>query len=129
MTNEELAQHWKVSLKEAQNISDIINHQYSVDLVPVHGETSDFWQVVLRAYDGRNHYILMEEGTRFYDKSQAIVLGTHWAQKIKISDGQADLMGVPKDAFLAINPINGYNQAIEQQTSARKTICPDRQHD
>ena len=130
MTNEELAQRWNVSLNDAKNISNIINYLYSVELVSKHKNSSDIWQVVLRANDGKNNYISMEEGTDFYDKNQAIIIGTHWARQIKIPFGQARLMGVPEDAFVAINPINGYYRAIEQQCySIRKTIHSNRQYD
>ncbi len=130
MTNEELAEHWKVSPNDAKNISNIINYLYSVELTSKHKIPSDVWPVVLRANDGKNNYISMEEGTDFYDKNQAIILGTHWARKIKIPFGQAKLMGVPEDAFLAINPINGYHQAIEQQCDLiRRTVHLNRQYD
>ena len=109
MTNEELAQHWNISLREVQNISNIINYLYSVELISEH-EVSDIWKVVLRANDGRRNYILMEEGTSFSDKELAVIYGTHWARKIKMTPGQAKLMGVPEDAYLALRPINGYDE-------------------
>ncbi|MBR6231586.1 MAG: hypothetical protein IKQ99_00625 [Alphaproteobacteria bacterium] len=60
MTNEELAEHWKVSPNDAKNISNIINYLYSVELTSKHKIPSDVWQVVLRANDGKNNYISME---------------------------------------------------------------------
>ena len=121
MTNEELAQHWKTSLKEVKNISNIVNYLYSVELISPH---KGIWNVVLRANDGKNNYILMEEGTAFTDKKQAIIQGTHWAQQMKMSSGQAELMGIPKDAFLSLNPINGYEKAVKAQFRSPKKLSP-----
>ena len=117
MTNEELAQHWNISLEEVKNISNIINYLYSVELIPEH-EASDIWKVVLRANDGRRNYILMEEGRSFSDKKQAIICGTKWAQNIKMTPGQAKLMGVPEDAYLTLRPIDGYQEIKEKHFSS-----------
>ena len=121
MTNEELAQHWNIPLREVINISNIINYLYSVELISEH-KFSDIWKVILRANDGRKNYILMEEGTCFSDKEQAIIHGTQWAQKIKMTPGQAKLMGVPEDAYLTLRPIKGYQEIKEKyfSSSAKK---------
>ena len=128
MTNEDLAHHWKVSLNKVKNISDTINRLYSVALDS--DPDSNVWNVVLRANDGKNDYTLMEEGTNFTDKNKAIIQGTHWAQQIKMTPGQAELMDLPEDAFLALQPIAGYEQAIKQKLeSSRKNIRQNYQHD
>ena len=130
MTNEELAQHWNLSLREVKNISNIINYLYSVELVSKCRNFSKFWEVVLCANDGKKDYILMEEGNHFSDKEQAIVYGTHWARNIKMTRGQAELMGIPKDAFRILRPINGYNQIIERlYHPTKKNVYTSRQRD
>ena len=130
MTNEELAMHWKVSLKDVRNISNIINYQYSVELISGRENSENVWQVVLRANDKENDYILMEEGSNFSDKDQAIVQGTRWARSIKMTPGQAQLMGVPVDAFLSLNPIKGYQEVVRKfMRPVKRKILNTHPHD
>ena len=113
MTPEELAMHWKTSLENVKKISNIVNYLYYAAVIQGNKETSNTWKAVLYAYDGKKNYVLMEEGRNFSDKDQAIVQGTKWAQNIKISSGQAKLMGFPEDAHMALRPIVGYEKALQ----------------
>jgi len=109
MTNEELANHWGISLKEVQRISDFVNAHYSVRLVPKMENGHEKWDVKLFAFDGKNWYISTEMPKTFSNKKQAIIQGSRWAQNMKLFPNQAKQMdgGIPVDAYLALKPIDG----------------------
>ena len=97
MTLQELANHWEVSPKEAAEIVEFMNKRYSLEVRPVSKNT---WKWVLYAYDPRNKYLLMEPKQLFSTTADAI----RTAQGMKMTPGQAKLMGVPMDAWLALTP-------------------------
>ena len=108
MIREKLAKHWNISREEVAHISDQINGLYSVRLRPKRKDFCDGWEVVLLAFDGKNWYTSMEMEEVFFERDQAILHGSQWARKIKMSKGQAEQMGLPEDAFLTLKPIDGY---------------------
>ena len=122
MNLKELAKHWNVSQGEAERISEYVNSRYSAGIVSKTEDFCDGWKVLLYAYDHQNKYILMEDEGSFPDKHQAIIHGTRWAQNIKMTPGQAKIMGVPEDAFLALKPIEGFEKAWEEYKKPAKVI-------
>ena len=118
MTPKQLAMHWKVSDSEAENIFEFINKSYQLDVVPLKEDSQILWRGVMYAYDPRNKYILRESKEKYISRDQAIF---HWTNQIcrqLIPANQARQMrhgcGVPIDAYLALNPVEGYDRVIEQ---------------
>ena len=117
MTNEELAKHWRFPQKEVERISALINDRYKLDILPTTEDSAKLWQGVMYAYDPHNKYILMESKDRFISRDQAIL---HWSRQIrnmKLTNGQAALMGVPVDAFRTIKPVDGYERVLKEATT------------
>ena len=121
MTPKQLAQHWRVSESEEENISDFINSSYQLDVIPVSGDSQLLWQGVMYAYDPHNKYVLMESQDKFASRDQAILHWTNQMHRRVIPSGQAKQMrsgrGVPTDAYLALKPVEGYERVLEQAST------------
>jgi len=126
MTPEQLAQHWQVSVQEAENISRFINQWYKLGVVPVFEKGETRWQGVLYAYDPRNKYILMKSDKKFVNQDRAVLYWTNYMHRYQISQGQAQQMrsgqGVPTDVYLALKPIEGYERIVQKTRSLNATL-------
>lgn len=121
MTPEQLAQHWQVSVQEAENIAHFINQWYELGVVPVFEKGETWWQGVLYAFDPRNRYILMESDKKFVNRDKAVLYWTNYMHRYQILEGQAQQMrsgqGVPTDAYLALKPVEGYERIVRETRS------------
>ena len=119
MTPEQLAEHWQVSVQEAEDISRFINRWYELDVVPVVERGKTMWQGRLYAYDPRNKYTLMESPEKYFSREEAVLKWTDYIHRYRLSSGQAQQMcshqGVPTDAYLALKPVAGYDRIAREK--------------
>ena len=106
MTNEELAKHWGVSPKEAQNISDVMNKNYHLGVVK-NEKDNLFYGTVYKMETAPSGFersvpcIQFSIGTK--TAREAVLLLNIAAGCLQLPNGMAEIMGgVPPDAFKAL---------------------------
>ena len=108
MTFEKLAKHWNVSLKEAKSISDFMNKTFYMATGQKNGDPTFYGFIYEKFRDGseRCAFTLSLDADHGFETEEEAVKALNKApERIHIPDGRAKIMGVPQDAFIALNRI------------------------
>lgn len=118
MTNEELAEHWGVSLAEAKDISDYMNKNYYL-CIGQNKEDKLYYGLMYRV-DEKHGPMLAVSSKQGYDtaKEAADILNDVF-DTIQMPETKAKLLGVPVDAYKALKKID-----TSVLTEKEKTLNP-----
>ncbi len=105
MTNEELAAHWKVSLEEAQSISDYMNKTFSMH-VGKSKQDGLFYGLIYRIDERHGPMLTMSSKQGFDTPKEAADFMNETCDKMEIPAMRAKLMNVPVDAYKALKKID-----------------------
>lgn len=105
MTNEELAQHWNVSLSEVQNISDFMNKNYYL-CVGKNKNDGLFYGLMYKIDEKHGPMLSVSSKQGYKTAKEAAVMFNEAFDNIEMSEMRAELMGVPVDAYKALKKID-----------------------
>ena len=104
MTINELAEHWKVSLSEAESISKFMNETYYL-CVGQNKNDKLFYGLMYEIDNKQRCRLAISTKQGFNTSKEAEDFMNKCADAMQMPDGRAKLMGVPVDAYKALRKI------------------------
>ena len=115
MTNEELAKHWNVSLKEAEDISKFINKYYSLH-IGKNRKDGLYYGLIYRMDEKHGPMLAISSKKGYRTPKEAIDFINSACDTMQMPEERAELLGVPADAYKALKKIDPRTMAPKTQT-------------
>ena len=116
MTNEELAQHWKISLDEVKSISDFMNKTYSLH-VGKNKKNGLFYGLMYRMDKKHGPLLTISSSQGYKTAIEAAVFFNETFDTIQMPEMHAKMLGVPVDAYKTLKKIDVNSYAIKTNFS------------
>ena len=105
MTNEELAEHWGVSLAEAKDISDYMNKNYYL-CVGQNKEDKLYYGLMFRVDEKHGPMLAVSSKQGYNTAKKAADTLNDLFDTVQMPETKAKLLGVPVDAYKALKKID-----------------------
>ncbi len=119
MTNEELAQHWGIPLREVKRISDIMNATFYCGTAQSKTDRL-FYGVMFRWHEspGGNRTPLLTASSKqgYQTQEEATRNWNDWLDEMELPELRCKMMGVPKDAFKALIKVPESPRVVQHHT-------------
>lgn len=114
MTDEELAKHWNVSLKEVKSIFDYMNKNYYL-CVGKDRKSGLYYGLIYRndAKHGPMLAVSSKQGFRTSQDAADFINGA--CDTMQMPEERAKMMDVPADAYKALKRIKTYSQKLNSR--------------
>ena len=126
MTNEELAEHWGVSLAEAKDISDYMNKNYYL-CVGQHKKDKLYYGLMFRVDEKHGPMLAVSSKQGYSTPKEAADHLNEVFDTVQLPEMRAKLMGVPVDAYKALKKIDtsAYTQTVDIFTLNKRNNVRD----
>ena len=105
MTDQELAQHWNVSLSEVKDIADFMNKNFQI-CVGKNKKDGLFYGLMYRIDEKHGPMLTLSSKQGYKTSYEAAKFFNEVFDRIEMPEMKAKIMGVPADAYKALKKID-----------------------
>lgn len=124
MTNEELAKHWGVSLQEVKRISNIMNANFYCGIAQRKSDKL-FYGVMYTLHESpsgsKTPLLLVSSKIGSQTETEAIQNWNKLLDRMALPKLRAEILGVPKDAYKALNKIPECVRVVQNLRPIRRS--------